>query len=746
MANNVVITDSGVVVFGSALAAPQTDNFFNFGTGNTIIGEGGNINVTGLMTDSNTSVVLNSLSGAITGVSDTFTLNGNKNSLSDTTLTTGSTINFKVLGNGGTNSVNVTNANHSTVNVAVGVDPSATAPAGSNNVHIVNAFGTNNISLGGPTNTVNTVFAIGSTNTVFAGGPGSSVTLDGMATNSVTFGAGAGTATIGFKDDDHFGFTSTVNFAGAGNLLVGGDENFTVSGSTGSSTVHVGDGENSITMGGAGNTVSVWGGDNTINAGGGGSHVTILGLDGTGAATPTDSDAPPNDDGPVPLSPTDWVTLSGAGDSVSATYENVNIWGTNISSAIVGLGNGNNSVVLAGAPGGFNHVTVGDGGNAISVTGNSNIITVGHGANGVTLNGNGNMVIVNDPTGAGNDIVQLGAGTGDSVALGHAAGSVTGTGAGTTTVTQSGPNFVMVNLNGGTGHITLGDGSDIVTANGNGTTVMAGNGNNTVMANGAGDIITLGNGANMVTANGPSDKITLGNGANTVAANGAGDTLVLGNGANSVTANGNGDHFTFGNGNNTLTANGNSDVGTFGTPGLGGNNTLNASGSGNFWTFNENPASTVTAQIGSIGMGMDSLTQTGGALNATVWGHNNTVKLTNVATLGTTINSNGNLETFNLTDSGGVLNLNPGASGDFLTVNGVANNYHQALTITNLTTVSNVDLEDLYNPGGTHIGSFASFLSDLTPTGTGDVLHLQGGGSITFAATTSFKASQFAFS
>jgi hypothetical protein len=104
------------------------------------------------------------------------------------------------------------------------------------------------------------------------------------------------------------------------------------------------------------------------------------------------------------------------------------------------------------------------------------------------------------------------------------------------------------------------------------------------------------------------------------------------------------------------------------------------------------------------------------------------------------------METFNLTDSGGVLNLNPGTSGDFLTVNGVANNYHQALTITNLTTVSKVDLEDLFTTGGTHIGSFSDFLGALTPMGTGDVLHLHGGGSITFAATTAFKSSQFAFS
>ena len=68
-------------------------------------------------------------------------------------------------------------------------------------------------------------------------------------------------------------------------------------------------------------------------------------------------------------------------------------------------------------------------------------------------------------------------------------------------------------------------------------------------------------------------------------------------------------------------------------------------------------------------------------------GFSNTVNLTDVKTLGTTINSNGSGENFDVTDSGGVLNLNPAASGDMLTINGVSNKYDQSLTITNLTTV-----------------------------------------------------------
>lgn len=139
----------------------------------------------------------------------------------------------------------------------------------------------------------------------------------------------------------------------------------------------------------------------------------------------------------------DYVTISGVGDTVWATYENVNIWGTMIGGATVMLGNGNNTVSLAAAgsiaPGG-NHVTVGNGCNGIAVGGSGNVIAVGNGANGVTLNGNGNMVTVNDPTGVGNDIVQLEGGTGDVVNLCHAAGSATGTGpaTGLTTVSQTG--------------------------------------------------------------------------------------------------------------------------------------------------------------------------------------------------------------------------------------------------------------------------------------------------------------------
>ena len=726
MANSIWITGSGQKVFGTSLNKNQTDNFLNSGVGNTFTGIGGNINITGIAssgvptdppTDNNTTVNLTSASPPINGVKDTFTLDGSNNSLSDKTATTGSTIKFSVLGNGGANGVNVTDASTSKITVAIGVDSTATAPAGGNTVNISNIGGTNSVDIGGAKN---------------------AVTLNGEATNTVMFTTGGNTVNIGSPpvpgDDDLFGNTATVTFAGTGNTLFGGDENFTVSGSTGNSAVHLGDGTNVITMGGTNNTVSVWGGNNNINAGGGGSKVTILGLDGHNTATPTDPDGgATGDDAPAPKSPTDNVTIAGTGDSVTATYENVDINGTGVTGpATVSLGNGNNSIVLGdnalGNLASGSVVTVGNGSNHINVTGNGNALNLGDGPNGVVLSGNNNKVVVTDPTGVGQDNVQLGAGTGDSVALDHAGGKVTGTGTGTTTVTQAGGNAVTVNLHNGTGLITLGNGNDTVTANGDGTHVTAGNGNDTVTAKGNSDTITLGNGNNKVTANGNTD------------------TISLGNGNNKVTANGNTDTFTFGNGNNTLTANGNGDKGTFGTTGKGGNNTLTATGSGDTWTFNEATTSTVKAKLGSN----DKLTQTGGALSATLEGDGDTVSATNVGLPGspasTKVNAEGNTETLDWTNSGGDLNLNPSSFGDTLVITGTSTSYKGSVQITNLTGADpTVDLEHLFNTKGAAITA-GNFLSSLTSSGTGETLNLQGGGSIAFVATNSFDLAKFAFS
>ena len=415
-------------------------------------------------TDTNTEIELtSSQSPSIKGVSDTFTLHGEGNILFNEAPIQNSTINFTVLGNGGENEVELGAVTNSKITVAIGTDSTATSPAGGNFVSIGNSGGTNTVGIGGTSNLVE---------------------LNGDATNKVTFTSGSNEAEIGFEDDDLFGNKSTVTFSGTANELLGGDENFTVKGSTGSTTVEVGDGTNTIKTGGASNFVSVWGGNNNIDAGGGGSTVEILGLDGEfSPAFPIDPDGP--DDPGVPVSPTDNVTIAGAGDQVFATYENVNVAGTGVTGAtFVELGDGNNSVVLGDNAlknsAGDSEVIVGNGANSINVTGDGDNIFLGSGANGVTLSGDSENVNVTDPNGTGQDIVQLGSGAGSMAALtpvnlDHAGGSVTGTGLGLTTVDQAGKNAVTVSLGNGIGDITLGNGNDKVTANGDGTMITAGN-------------------------------------------------------------------------------------------------------------------------------------------------------------------------------------------------------------------------------------------------------------------------------
>jgi hypothetical protein len=602
MANPYVqtITQDGQLVFGNAINSGQTDAVDVSGQDDVIFGIGGNIDVYGASfppggdpTDSDTAIDLTISNGAITGVTDTFVLDGEGNYLTNLNINTNgyyaiknSVVTATVNGNGGFNTVDLEKLSNSTVTVNIGVDATATAPEGNNTVTIFNKNGSNQVDVGGPANTID---LIGAVNTVTSGG--GVVTLNGNAINEVSVTSDGAIVTIGAPGDHDSSYSSFVTLTGTGDILTGGDENFVVL--------------------------------------------------GTGVT----------------------------------------------SDATISLGNGNNMIILGGAGG--NIVTVGNGGDSISATGSNSTYNLGDGANSLTLSspGDGNTINVTDPKGVGNDFVQLGGDTNSIVNLDHAAGSVSGTArTGVTIVNQAGKNAVTVNLGGGVGDITLGNGADTVTANGDGTV------------------------------------ITLGNGRDTVTARGANDT------------------FTFGNGNDSLTANGNNDKGTFGTAGAGGNDTLVANGSGDAWTFNEKSTSTVTATLGAN----DTLTQTGGALNATLQGAGDTLNLTNVQTTGTTIDVNGNDETLNFTNSGGNLALNPAAVGDTLTIAGVSNKFAGTITISGLGSGDTVNLDDLYTTGGAHITS-SNFAFDLKGTPTGEVLNLQGGGEIKFAAGTALSLSQFHF-
>ena len=156
----------------------------------------------------------------------------------------------------------------------------------------------------------------------------------------------------------------------------------------------------------------------------------------------------------------------------------------------------------------------------------------------------------------------------------------------------------------------------------------------------------------------------------------------------------------------------------------------------------ETAASTVTATLGSN----DTLSQGRGSLDATLLGAGDTVNLSMVNSIGTTITANGNNETFDfMNNSGGALVLNPSSTGDNLTFNGASNNFAGTATVSGLSTSDSVTLADLFTTGGAHITSFNQMLNAMSFTPTGEVLALQGGGELKFGATTVLSPGSFHF-
>ena len=692
---------------GNAINNTQTDTFQVSGADNIVVGIGGNLNVVGgtfggSPLDSNTTVILGSNPDPGSGVADTINV---------------------ALDNGGNKvSTFLTTYTNSNITVTVG------GSAGGNNVSLDNegALATNTITLGGSGNDVTLNGALG-TNTVTLGGSGSDVTLNGNATNTVSLGGGGADVQIGSFDDDDFGYKSTVTLAGDGNTVKGGDENFTITGGGSNNKIAlVGDGNNSVTLTGTGNTISVWGGNNTLDAGGSGATVTIRGVDGDNAPSFDGGNDGP-DDGPVPSAPLDVVTLRGSGDKVTGTYEDVTVLGLGITNtANIMLGDGNDVLLLGGTGG--NTVTLGNGDDHVTASGNASTYNVGDGHNVFSLTGNANTIIVTDPTGVGNDKVNLNAGANNIVQLDHAGGSVKGTDTtGVTTVTQTGRNAVTVNLNGGTGNITLGDGNDTVTANGNGTTVNLGNGNDTVTANGNGTTVTAGNGNDTVTANGTTAKVTLGNGNDTVTANGNGATVTLGNGTDTTTAKGNGSTLTLGTGSNTVTATGSGDTIT--------QTTLLTTSTDNF-TIGSNSNVHVGSGVGAEGI-----------FDLTALGAGDNVYLDGTAK-GSVLNFDANGSGLFLgANAYASVHLNPTNIGDTITVQALtaAGSYTGTVKVYGFSTADTMDLQSLVGKNGLPLNSITNVLLNTTFGATADTIALKGGGQIAFESPTAFKTSSFMF-
>ena len=684
---------------------------------------------------------------------------------------------------------------HNTVNLVasistIDVGDNAYAPSGHNTATVANAGGVTDVVLTGAQD---------------------AVTLTGDVQDTVVTGANSGgtggfaTVNVGFFDDNAFGNTSHIQIAGVFNIVNVGDANNTIGGGTWFNRVNVGDGTDSVNLSGMFNSVTVGGGNDTVNIGGGYASVSILGVDHN--ASPSFSPDPW--DGPVPASPTDLVLLAGIQNTVFATYENVNVSGSQ-GLSLFNLGNGNNNVTAGG---------------------NGNIVNVGNGVNVVLLNGNSNSVMVTDPTGSGSDTINLGGGSGDTIGLDHAAGSVIGTGTGTTTVTQAAnaTNPVLVNLNNGIGIISLGNGVNIVRANGNGSSITVGDGGNNIYAMGSGDTITAGNGDDVINT-GNNASVTAGNGNDNVTA-GNFATVLVGNGQDTIHVGSNG-NVTAGSGNDSIHAGNNSSVtasdgygasdtvwtGTNSTVALGNGNDIVSVGGGSSVTVGNgndqitgySPGGNITVGGGNgndvvtlaginnsvmLGNGNDTVSSTGSGASVTVGTGNDSVTTgansfvsanaangappptdtisvgansTVLAGGGTQLISGTSSDSFflnnllnpsqiSVTGSGNLVALGNGNDTADVTLNAsqtgntvvvqsdTSNNYSGTVTLNNFGQNSQIDLQGLVGANHAALTSWAAVSANLTSAAGNYTLALQGGGAVNFVNQGALNPGQFGY-
>jgi hypothetical protein len=356
--------------------------------------------------------------------------------------------------------------------------------SGSNMVTLLNHLGINNVSTQGFNNVI---------------------TVNSDATNILMSGAGRGRVNAGVINDGNTGFTTSVAAAGQQNTVIGGDQDFHVSGGQGLDFISLGNGNNVITEAGTKDKMTVGTGSNTITDFGGAATVTFVGFveDSNDLNTVNIGGTNNTVTEVVPHSERDVTITGGTGNGRFTLGDGANVLTTSGSNNMVVMGSteigfppeefgeaSGDAVTIAG--GTNNHVTLGDGNNVVKVDGTSSVISLGNGNNSVTANGNSDSITV---------------------------------------------------LNG----------ANTITANGDSDTITGGNGSNNITANGKLDTIKLGNGANLLTANGNTDSITVLNGNNTIVAGGNGDTITLGTGNNSLSATGNNDVITSAGGKGTFT-------------------------------------------------------------------------------------------------------------------------------------------------------------------------------------------------
>lgn len=402
------------IIFGNTFPNDDIINAFDFN--NLIFSEGANDQI-------NTGLGFATVNlGSFVGVTDTVNVGGANN----TVATSGSHLASTLTVQGGT---------------------------GNNLVSLSNVLGNNNVAMQGYNNVI---------------------TVNGNANNVVLSGAGRGTVHAGTMGDGNTGFHTTVDAAGQNNTVIGGDQDFFVSGGQGVDFISLGNGNNTIFEAGAKDKITVGTGSNTITDFGGFATITFNGF-------------------VEDINDIDIVNIGGTNNTVTET---------------LAAAHSERDVTITGGTGN-GKFTLGDGANVLTTSGSNNVVKMG----------STEAPVAGEEIGeASGDAVTIIGGVNNSVTLGD------------------GNNVVKVD--GVASTITLGNGANNVTANGDDDVITVGNGSNTITANGKEDTITLGNGSNTLAANGNVDVITAGNGNNKITAQGNGDTITLGTGNNTLDATG----------------------------------------------------------------------------------------------------------------------------------------------------------------------------------------------------------------
>jgi hypothetical protein len=451
--------DPGQTVIGTASNKHQTDSYLVVGNNNTITENGGNLDINQAAflggtepRNPNTTVVL----GNATGVTDMIDLGYGPETVMQApgTALTRSVVNVVLWGGsatvslvnqGGTNDINLLESSNDTVTLSgamnivqgglystIRLNGNATntvTPLGAN-VFIGSAdddlFGYSAKILLGPdsTNSVTAgdenVVVTGTTdlggNTITLGDGNNTVNLSG-GDNRVTVGAGnnvinpgalgVSTVTILARDASDARVprhaTDTVTLFGSENTVTAADENVTILGTldTGTNTISLGDGNNTITLRGAYDFVTVGDGRNTITLSGSNDRVTVN--DPTGRGSEQIS---------LGAGTADRVTLGMAGGTITDTGAGTTTISQSVSATaavhvtlsaegIVTLGNGRDMVTV----GANSTVTVGDGNDTLSL-GQGSTLLAGAGQDTITLGDHDRLGVTGSATSRA--VIQLG--------------------------------------------------------------------------------------------------------------------------------------------------------------------------------------------------------------------------------------------------------------------------------------------------------------------------------------------------